>query len=142
MTKNINYTIQGYGGDTGTVSIPVADATADDALDTMVGNLTRGNPSKRSVTAGATNLGGVPPVDVNAQIEQGIRFYWSDDVTGRTGYFTVPAPDLPNLTLSGNEFSLTSADAVQTFVDWYNINGETPIDGNAATISAARYVSR
>lgn len=140
--KNINLTVRDISNSTATTSFGAQDAAADDGLDTLVDAVTKGVLARRSVTSAITVISSGVPVDPMARNEIGLRLYWVDDVTGRTGYYTVPAPDLDALQVSGDNVNLADAGAMAALKSWLDTNGASPIDGNSVTVTEARVVGR
>jgi len=142
MADSFNYTIEGYEGETRTVSIPMLEGSLVSQLDTNVGAVTAGGLLRRSVTTGIQNFVSGGPYDKSVQTEMGLRIHWRDSTTGRTGYFTIPAPDWTALTISGNNVLLADAGAMAALVTDLETHMRSPYDDNNVTITRAEIVGR
>lgn len=142
MATNINLTIRDGRKRTSTVAIPVADGTAANALDTVVDGVSAGVLARRSVTTGLANLSDAEAASEAIMIENGLRVYWNDATTGRSGFFTIPCPDIAALDVTDGVVNLADASVMAALVTALETNGRSPIDGNAITITKALVVGR
>jgi hypothetical protein len=86
---------------------------------------------------------GTTPASNLAQRESGMRVFLVDDVTGKKSSFTVPSPDLANLTIpaGGDLVTLADASIMADLVTAIEANVESEA-GNAVTVTRAVIVGR
>lgn len=139
----INFSIRDYSMEMSTFGVFTADLLDAAALQTAVDGVTAGVIATRTDISEVVAVSGAAPVSPYAQRELGLRVYYSDNVTARNGSFTIAAPDLDALTLTGDGVLLTDGVAapMEILVTWLNANARSS-DGNAITVNAARVVGR
>lgn len=83
------------------------------------------------------------PASNLAQRESGMRVFLVDDVTGKKSSFTLPSPDLANLTIDAGADKVTLADGsiMAALVTAIEANVES-VAGNAVTVTRAVVVGR
>lgn len=86
---------------------------------------------------------GTIPASNLAQRESGLRVFMVDDSTGAKSHFTVPGPDLVNLTIAAGSDVVTLADGGIMASLVTDIEAECQsIDGNSITVVRAVIVGR
>lgn len=152
MASRITFKVADYSGETASVTIPgpaltganydaqVAEATG---LAATLQAITLGEVQSYVLTAENETISGDLPTSPYAQREVKLHFTYSDNVTGKRGSFTVPAPDLANLDTTPSSDAVTLADAgimaaFVTAIQGFMLSPE----GNAITIQSARVVGR
>lgn len=154
MTMKGNFRYRDYSSEIGSFSLHFAEISAGGAdYDTIVAEMA-------AVEAAATNctlcdeagygytdiLAGdldTVPTSEYAQRELGLRVFLVDDVNGRKSHFTIPGPDLANLTILAGTDLIELADAgfmaaLVTAVE----AGALSADGNAVSVLRAAIVGR
>lgn len=83
------------------------------------------------------------PASNLAQRENGLRVFLTDDVNGKKSHFTIPGPDLANLTIpaGGDLVTLADASIMADLVTAIEANVESE-DDNAVTVTRAVIVGR
>lgn len=83
------------------------------------------------------------PASNLAQRESGLRVFLTDDSNGLKSHFTVPGPDLANLTIpaGGDLVTLADASIMADLVTALEANLES-VDGNSVTVTKAVIVGR
>lgn len=81
------------------------------------------------------------PVSPYAQRERGLRFFYSDDVTGDKYNVTLPAQDATIVDNPGSDDVDLAITEVAALVSWLEANIETP-GGNSITVDSAVQVGR
>lgn len=142
MADNFNLTFEGHNGETRTVTIPMVAGHLVSALDTNVAAVSAAGLLRRSVTSGVQSFASGGPYAENVRVEMGLRLHWRDNTTGRTGYFTIPAPDWDALTVTGDSVDLAGGTALPALITELETNGRTPYDNNTFTITSAEIVGR
>lgn len=105
-----NFTYRDYGSEIGSLSMHVAEIAAGGAnYDAVVAQIAAIESEIIAITL-CTAAGGnlnqqleadsdSVPASAFAQRELGLRVFLTDDVNGRKSHFTIPGPDLANLTI-------------------------------------------
>ena len=83
------------------------------------------------------------PASNLAQRESGLRVFMTDDVNGKKSHFTIPGPDLANLTIpaGGDLVTLADASIMADLVTAIEANVESE-DDNAVTVTRAVIIGR
>ena len=86
---------------------------------------------------------GTTPASNLAQREIGLRVFLVDDTTGEKSHFTIPGPDLANLTIpaGGDLVTLADASIMADLVTAIEANCQS-VKGNDVTVSKAVIVGR
>lgn len=154
MAMKANYRFRDYSSEIGSLSVHtpeiVAGGTNYDAVILAMDDVSTALLACTLCTdAGygyTDNLAGdleTVPTSEYAQRELGLRVFLVDDVNGRKSHFTIPGPDLANLTILAGTDLVDLADAsimaalvveIEAFV--------LSMDGNAVTVNRAVIVGR
>ena len=86
---------------------------------------------------------GTIPASNLAQRESGLRVFLADDTTGDKSHFTIPGPDLANLTIpaGGDLVTLADGSIMADLVTAVEANCQSVL-GNAVTVTRAVLVGR
>lgn len=122
--------------------VGITDMESDmDTVRLAMDTLTLLNETRLTYEMVAHTANPVPPASVLAQREGGIRFTYSDSVTGKLYRFDLPGVDQSAYRTSGtDDVDLTQTD-IATFVSAFNAHCVSP-DGNAVTIVSGRFYGK
>lgn len=83
------------------------------------------------------------PASNLAQRESGLRVFMADDSNGKKSHFTLPGPDLANLTIpaGGDKVTLADASIMADLVTAIEADCQS-VDGNSLTVTRAVIVGR
>lgn len=142
---DVIYSFRDHGGRTSSLRVNIdTPATNEAGFRTLLSALSIGNLAR------VTIIDSVPVDNSNnaasdqAHVGDGVRIYFTDDVTGEKHFVTLPMPDMSDFVEvagGGGAISLTEPLAVTDFVTDFNADARSPA-GNAVTIQSMKRVSR
>lgn len=127
-------------GNTASLGYYMAALTTEAATQALIDAVTLGTVKRRTLISETIDGLDTLPGNNFAQAGMKLRIHYSDDVTNKTGFYSIPTVDAAALTIVGKEVSLTAPQAMVDLVADINANWESP-DGNAITVVRAELVT-
>lgn len=149
-----NYTYRDFGSEIGSMSLHVEEIAAGGAnYDAIIADIDAIASALLAITLCTEAGNGLTqendpdsdtvPASAFAQRELGLRVFLVDDVNGRKSHFTVPGPDLANLTIFDGTDLVDLADAgIMASLVTVIEAGAISADANAVSVLRAVIVGR
>lgn len=143
--SDVIYTFRDYGGRSSSLRLAIDTPVTNEAgFRTLLSALSIGNLSRVTIIDSVPVSNSNNAASDQAHVGDGMRIYFTDDVTGEAHFVTLPMPDMSDfeeVAGGGGVVSLTSPLAVTDFVTDFEADVRSPA-GNAVTITSMKRVSR
>lgn len=130
-----------HGGETSSVGMSVDSLANEGTLRSAIDGVSLGVIRQVNRIEGTVSISGANASSPFAQVELGLRVHVSDNVNSRTGFVTIPCPDLANLTLTNDQALLADGSVMQSLVSAIEAHMLSR-DGNPVTVTSAQVVGR
>lgn len=142
---DVIYTFRDFGGRSSSLRLAIdTPATNEAGFRALLEALSIGNLSRVTIIDSVPVNNSNNAASDQAHVGDGVRIYFTDDVTGEQHFVTLPMPDMTDFVEvagGGGAIDLTQPVAVTDFVTDFNTDVRSPA-GNAVTIQSMKRVSR
>lgn len=142
---DVIYTFRDAAGKTSSLRVPIdTPATNEAGFRTLLAALSIGQLARVTIIDSTQTVSEANAASDQAFVGDGVRIYFTDNVTGEEHFVTLPMPDMSDFVMvpGGNgAIDLTQPVAVTNFITDFNADARSPA-GNAVTIQSMKRVSR
>lgn len=136
----VNVTFLDKEGNSASFGYGLLDAANEAASHALINALALGTTKQRTIIANRIPGSDTLPSSPFAQAGLKLRIHWTDDVTGESGFYSLPTANLADLNIVGDQVDMTQPVDITNLVTDINTNWSSP-KNNAITVQRMEVVT-